>query len=300
MDEKTLKAKLVQWLGIKKEADVLQKAINEKAPGYRPDQGISEAGKMARYAHNAQTAGPGSTHHDNPEKAVATFTGAAKDKHKQVLSALKAQKKPNLPKSELDKAVDGPRTPEHVKGVHHDQGAFDVGTSNVGTKAREVAPGSGSSKSGKQGVIRWMKGQHKAKLQEIRSMPTPDLPGSVDKSEKLDKNDYLKNMMRQMRKEKGRPETVQSGGSIDYSKMKPARGGIVQGQRVSPRPSAAGSPKADKLFDPRLSGTAAKPVKKNAQPAAVSEPTIIQNPAILDHPNEIQSPNVLNAYKDKK
>ena len=232
MTEPELKDKLLKWLAIKGEADSLEKAVHEKAPGYREDQGMSEAGRMTRYAHNAVFAGPGNSMnlHKDPEHAAKLFSGAAKEQHKKILGALQSMKKPNLPKSELDK----------------------------GSCAVLAA------------------------------------------SEKLDKNAYLKNMMSQLRQQKGLPNTPQAGETLDYSKMKsqPVTKEIVhnkQGMHVAP----VYGQKTNKLFDPRLSGTSKPQIKKNAQPALVSDPVTI-NTVVQDNPKEINSPVTVNSYKDKK
>jgi Protein of unknown function (DUF5661) len=64
------------------------------------------------------------------------------------------------------------------KGVHEDLGVFDIGTSNVGVKVRAYQQGSGTSKEGKPGAMRWVKQQHKKKLKELKEMPKPNLPKS--------------------------------------------------------------------------------------------------------------------------
>jgi len=125
-------------------------------------------------------------------------------------------------------------------------------------------------------------------------------------SEKLDKNDYLKNMLKQVRQMKKLPETPKAGNTLDYSKMKPApsQSGIVQGQRMHPRSVSSNGVKSNKLFDPRLSGIVKKAMKKSVQPqpAAVSEPQIVTTRGIVDNPKEIQSPMTVNGYglKGKK
>lgn len=197
----------------------------------------------------------------------------------------------------LEKAIDGPRTSDRVKGIHGDEGHFDVGTSNVGQKVRAYAPDSGSSKSGKSGVMRWVKSQHKKKLSEMQSMPKPNLPKS--ESEPLDKNKYIKGMMSEMRQQKGLPETPQARSSLDYSNMKaPAEKKIVQGQRMTPRSPVGVSGKSDKLFDPRLSGNKKPEIKKagEPQPAIVSEPTIVATQSSTSTPRTVESPNVMNGY----
>lgn len=139
---------------------------------------------------------------------------------------------------------------------------------------------------------------HLRSLKDPRKQRSPENNLTpAKKSESLDKNAYLKDMLKQVRAQKKLPETPQAGNTLDYSKMKPAPQGRVEGQRMHPRSVESGGPRSNKLFDPRLSGKIKKSLMP--QPAAVSEPTIIETRAIRDNPKEIQSPNTLNAHKEK-
>lgn len=139
------------------------KYLDEKCWWAR-DSGVSEAGAHVRDYKN--------TPKDQVEHDKVMSFGPYQI-HKKIIGALKNMAKPNLPKSEdMQKAGE--------KGIHPDQGAFDIGTSNVGIKVREYQKGSGSSKEGKPGVMKWVKGQHNKVVNELKEMPKPNLPKSED------------------------------------------------------------------------------------------------------------------------
>jgi hypothetical protein len=77
--------------------------------------------------------------------------------------------KPNLPKSELEKAAPSKKD---IKGVHkpHFGANYESGTSEVGA---HMAPGGASKETNS-----WAKEQHKEKLSELRGMKKPNLPKS--------------------------------------------------------------------------------------------------------------------------
>lgn len=97
MTEFDLKKKLQEWLGIKREADKLEKAYEEginkpvEAPGL--GGGMSQSGLATRMSQ-----------HLGSHPAGVEVKQEAKDMHKKIINQLKAMPKPNLPKSELDKA----------------------------------------------------------------------------------------------------------------------------------------------------------------------------------------------------
>lgn len=186
-----------------------------------------------------------------------------------LVGALKAQPKPNLPKSEVEKADD------QEKGVHkpHFMAGKKTGVSDVGARVMPDVKPSGKTKE-------YIKDKHKQVLAELTAMPKPKLTKS--EIEEFDKSvlDYKK--LREEFKQKNKTRWV-------------------EGQRMHPR-SLSVAPKSARtkqVFDPEKSGTVdyKKINKASVQPAQVSEP-IIRNRTTYSEPLKISGPNIINPMRD--
>jgi hypothetical protein len=98
MDDSGLKSKILEWLRLKEEASSLQKASDVYEGQLTPEKGVSDRGIEARRAdpkvQGIIAHGYGRT--AKPEK----HKERAKKQFKTILERVKAQPKPNLPKSE--------------------------------------------------------------------------------------------------------------------------------------------------------------------------------------------------------
>jgi hypothetical protein len=127
------------------------------------------------------------------ERANNFSISRQKDKHKNVLSNLKAMPKPNLPKSEpIEKArVDEGKRPEQKRAARANRGndkAFDGRPefSNFGDQRLDRV--SGINVNDRKNADSGQSNKHKSLhiLKELKAMPKPNLPKSEKSLEKLD------------------------------------------------------------------------------------------------------------------
>lgn len=168
MDELSIKKKLQQWLGLRKEVETLEKA--------REDYGHSDQQKRRIREERAESPmGPtGTTEQFHPEGKKTPIGMLQRWKS---LRQMRAQPQPNLPKSEEkgvhQRSIIPPRTTPHMESHSSSSSGDDVRSMKVvwNSKARGNAVSA-----------------HKQVLGELKEMPKPNLP----KSEGLDKAANLK------------------------------------------------------------------------------------------------------------
>lgn len=185
----------------------------------------------------------------------------AKKLRNRLFNEMKNQPKPNLPKSELEKIDFTPKVNSKDPVLNHDKVGPQKVSDEVNRKAKEKI----TKFLTKKGIL-------KSK--------------NIIKSESLSKNQYLKNIMQQMRQQK---EAAKAKQLEEFHNKKAKEQNIPKQDKPIVSPNA--SPK--KLFDPDLSGTfkksnvrfssriSSKPYEINriqmSPPITVSGPTVVED-----------------------
>lgn len=244
-----------------------------------------------------------------------------------LVGALKAQPKPNLPKSEVEKADD------QEKGVHkpHFMAGKKTGVSDVGARVMPDVKPSGKTKE-------YIKDKHKQVLAELTAMPKPKLTkADIEQFDEQLRKDNLSERIKQLRadkeaarqkqleehfKAKGQsvPEHLkgpQQPQTLDYKQLRTEfqqknsplaeMKAKAKAAKLNPPPPPLPQERYRKIHQPDISGKVdyKQPKLKVAkadvkiQPAQVSEP-IIRNRTTYSEPLKISGPNVINPMRDNQ
>ena len=250
--------------------------------------GVSDVGIEARRADPNQ---PGVISHGYARVLEPKqHAEIAKVKAKKILEALKRQKPLPLPKSEMPQA-------DEIVLVKHDDGTADlISGSDVSNDTLEefikvkkaAAPDIVNPKDpilnyDKKGPVTMPHDQQKKMAAKVLDFMKKK--AQTKKSEDLNKNKYLKEMMHQMRAEK---QAKKDAALKEFHAKK-------QAAPAPAAPEAPAQPGQKKLFDPDLSGTAPTKVQKAAVgPRIVSGPVEI-NRTTISEPMKISGPTVLSS-----